>query len=167
MTTHRQIDSIVPPTVRPSTRSMTLAAVALAGLGACTSPGAGDGKTYVLVHGAWMGSAGWGPVADRLRDEGAEVRTLDLPAHGGDVTAPSAATLGGYVDRVSAELDAAGSRVILVAHSMGGVVISQAADRKPDQVESVVYIAAYVPVNGKSLLDIAMTDADSQVGPNL
>src|SRR6185369_16288092 len=90
MTTHRQIDS----TVRPSTSSAArkaLAAAALATLGACSSAGAGDGKTYVLVHGAWMGAAGWGPVADRLRAEDAEVRTLDLPAHGGDATAPAAA----------------------------------------------------------------------------
>src|SRR5258706_13125820 len=72
---------------------------------ACSSdPGAGDGKTYVLVHGAWMDSTGWTAVADLLRAEGAEVRAFDLPAHGADSTAAGAATLAGYVDRGSAEI---------------------------------------------------------------
>src|SRR3954469_1130541 len=108
-----------------------LVTIALAtALAACSSdPGPGAGKTYVLVHGAWMDSHGWDDVAGQLRDAGAEVRTFDLPAHGADPAAPSSATLAGYVDRVGEELDLAARPVILVGHSMAGIVISQVAEQ--------------------------------------
>ena len=111
-------------------------------------------KPYVLVHGAWMGGDGWDPVADQLRDAGASVRTFDLPAHGGDQTPVSGATLAGYVERVEAELDAVGEPVILVGHSMAGIVITQVAENRADDIASLVYIGAYVPANGQSLLDL-------------
>jgi pimeloyl-ACP methyl ester carboxylesterase len=141
--------------------------ITLASTIAACSSAPGDGKTYVLVHGAWMDSGGWTDVADRLRDEGATARTFDLPAHGADSTAAGAATLDGYVERVSAEIDAAGPPVILVGHSMAGIVISQLAERRPAEIERLVYIGAYVPANGQSLFDLAMSDADSEIGPHL
>jgi pimeloyl-ACP methyl ester carboxylesterase len=140
---------------------------AILALAACSSSQPGDGKTYVLVHGAWMGSAGWAPVADELRARGADVHLFDLPAHGDDATPASTATLAGYVDRVSAELDAADRPVILVGHSMGGVVITEVADRRPADIARLVYVAAYLPRDGESLLDLAMSDADSQIGAHL
>ncbi|HEY8142661.1 MAG TPA: alpha/beta fold hydrolase, partial [Kofleriaceae bacterium] len=79
-----------PRIARSLAIAMTLTAPALA---ACSSTGDGEGKTYVLVHGAWMGAAGWDPVADRLRDEDAEVLSPELPAHGDDPAAPAEATL--------------------------------------------------------------------------
>ena len=123
------------------------------------------GKSYVLVHGAWMGGGGWDPVAAHLRDAGATVRTLDLPAHGADTTPAGAATLAGYVQRVEAELPA--EPVILVGHSMAGVVLTQVAENRPDDIASLVYIAAYVPVNGQSLLDLAMQDHDTELPAHL
>src|SRR4051812_41407012 len=97
-------------------------------LAACSEDaGPGDGKTYVLVHGAWLDSTGWDTVATDLRDAGADVRTFDLPAHGADPTPVADATLAGYVDRVGEEIDAVGRPVILVGHSMAGIVISQLA----------------------------------------
>ena len=151
---------------------MTTARISLllaATLAACSSSddGAGDGKTYLLVHGAWMGAAGWQPVADRLRAEGAEVLTPELPAHGDDPGAAADASLAGYAERVTAAIDAADRPVILVGHSMGGMVISAAAEARPDGVARLVYLAAYLPASGQSLFDLAMTDGDSQVGEGL
>jgi len=139
----------------------------LAGLGlaACGQPG--DGKTYVLVHGAFMGASGWSEIADRLRDEGAEVRTFDLPAHGADTTPATAASLDAYVARVEAELDAVNDRAILVGHSMGGMVISQVAERRAADLAGLVYVAAYLPASGQSLFDLAMTDTGSELGAAL
>ncbi len=148
-------------------KSHHMLALTLASMVAACSSDPGDGKTYVLVHGAWMDSGGWTEVADRLRNEGADVRAFDLPAHGSDSTPASAATLDGYVERVSAEIDAAGTPVILVGHSMAGIVISQVAERRPADIEGLVYIGAYVPANGQSLFDLAMSDADSEIGPHL
>jgi pimeloyl-ACP methyl ester carboxylesterase len=145
----------------------TLSKVLLGGLAltACGQPG--DGKTYVLVHGAFMGAAGWGDLPDRLRDEGAEVRTFDLPAHGDDATPATAAQLDAYVARVEAELDDIDDRAILVGHSMGGIVISQVAERRAADLDGLVYVAAYLPQTGQSLLDLSMMDPGSQLGPAL
>jgi len=153
------------PTVLPSISdigglvkaSLDLAAA----LAACGHPG--DDKTYVLVHGAWLDKTGWDPVAAQLAREGAEVRTLDLPAHGSDPTPVSGASLAAYVDRVEAELDAAHHRVILVGHSMAGVVVSQVAAERGADLAAVVYLAAYVPQSGQGLLDLAMMDAGSEI----
>ncbi len=137
-------------------------------LAACSSSdGRGEGKTYVLVHGAWMGAAGWDPIADRLRAEGAEVLVPELPAHGEDPAPPGDASLAGYVERVAAAIDRAGAPVVLVGHSMGGVVVSATAEERAGDLESLVYVAAYVPEDGQSLFDLAMTDGDSEVGGNL
>jgi pimeloyl-ACP methyl ester carboxylesterase len=142
--------------------------LALAALAACSHPG--DDKTYLLVHGAWLDKTGWDPVAAHLARDGAEVRTLDLPAHGSDPTPVSGASLRAYVDRVEAELDAAvgdTGRTILVGHSMAGVVVSQVAAERGADLAAVVYLAAYVPQTGQGLLDLAMMDGNSQIGPSL
>jgi pimeloyl-ACP methyl ester carboxylesterase len=114
-----------------------------------------------------MGAAGWDPVADRLRDEDAEVLTPELPAHGDDPAAPAEATLAAYVERVAAAIDGAGRPVILVGHSMGGIVISATAEERSADIARLVYVAAYVPRSGESLFDLAMTDSDSDIGANL
>ena len=131
---------------------------------ACTSE---PKPAYVLVHGAWMGEAGWSDVAAELRAADAEVHAIDLPAHGSDPTPPSGASLDAYVASVSAELDAMHRPVVLVGHSMGGVVITQLAEQRPRDIARLVYVAAYVPTNGQSLFDLAMMDTDSQLGPSL
>lgn len=136
-------------------------------LAACSSSRPGDGTTYVLVHGAWMGAAGWEPVAERLRAEGAEVLVPELPAHGGDPAAAADASLAAYTDRVAAALDTASRPVILVGHSMAGVVISATAEARPADVARLVYLAAYLPESGQSLLDLATTDQDSELAASL
>jgi len=133
------------------------------------TPDAGPaaGKRYVLVHGAWLGAAGWTTVADRLRADGATVTTVELPAHGADTTPVADATFASYVARVDAAIDAAGGPVILVGHSMGGMVITQVAENRPSDLERLIYVAAFVPTDGQTLFALAMSDADSQIGPHL
>jgi len=153
--------SPVPTTLR------TALAIAMTALVACSSTGDGDGKTYVLVHGAWMGAAGWDPVAAQLRDEGASVIIPELPAHGADPAGPADATLAAYLDRVAGAIAQAERPVILVGHSMAGIVISASAERDPAGIAALVYVAAYVPTSGQSLFDLAMSDGDSEIGANL
>jgi pimeloyl-ACP methyl ester carboxylesterase len=57
--------------------------------------------------------------------------------------------------------------VVLVGHSLGGVVISEVAEKVPTKIEKLVYVAAFVPVSGQSLLDLAGTDTTSITGANL
>lgn len=122
---------------------------------------------YVLVHGAWMGAWAWDDVASGLRASGANVSIVELPAHGNDATPISSASLDAYVAKVGAVVDAQSQPVVLVAHSMGGVVATQVAEQKPDKIAKLVYLAAYVPKDGESLFALAMKDADSHVGSAL
>jgi len=121
----------------------------------------------VLVHGAFMGAWAWDAVAAKLRADGAKVTAVELPAHGADRAPVSGATLDAYVAKVEGAIDAAGEPVILVGHSMGGVVITQVAEQRPDKIAKLVYVAAILPKDGQSLQDLASKDAGSHLGPAL
>jgi len=100
----------------------------------------------VLVHGAFGGAWQWEPVLPGLLLVGHEVEALDLPRDPGT-------SLDDCVDRVC-EVLAAGPPAVLVGHSMGGMVITQAAARTPEQVVALVYTCAFIPGDGESLLDL-------------
>jgi pimeloyl-ACP methyl ester carboxylesterase len=136
------------------------AALALAG---CNS----SNKHFVLVHGAWMGAWAWTDVAAQLEAKGASVQTVELPAHGADTTPPTQVTLDSYVAAVVAAVDAAPSKPILVGHSMGGVVISQAAEQRASKLAELVYVAGFLPKNGDSLQSLSGADQGSHLGPAL
>lgn len=124
-------------------------------------------RSFVLVHGAWMGAWSWERVTPRLEAAGHEVRVVELPAHGDDATDPATTTLDGYRDAVLAAMADANEPVVLVAHSMGGMVISAAGQAEPEGVEALVYVAGYLPADGQSLLDLAFMDAGSILGEHL
>jgi pimeloyl-ACP methyl ester carboxylesterase len=107
----------------------------------------------VLVHGAFGRAAVWGRVAPGLRAAGHDVEAIDLPGQGDDTTPVGEVTLDRYAQRVCEAL-AAGPRAVLVGHSMGGMVITQAAARCPEQVDRLVYVAAFLPTDAQSLIDI-------------
>ncbi len=145
---------------------LSVAALAAASLlaGCAESPSAPtvEHRPVVLVHGAWMGAWAWDAVAADLRGRGFEVTVIELPGHGQDDTPAERLSLDGYVKAVTDTLPARG-HVVLVGHSMAGMVISQAAERVPDRIGELVYVAAYLPRNGESLYQLSQTDADSHV----
>jgi pimeloyl-ACP methyl ester carboxylesterase len=95
--------------------------------------------TVVLVHGAWHGAWCWDRVVPRLRDRGLEVVAVDLPGHGDD---PGPLTdLHGDAARVRAVIDELDGPVVLVGHSYGGVVVTEAGTHPA--VEHLVYLAAF------------------------
>jgi len=120
-------------------------------------------STIVLVHGAWSDHSAWKAVTPLLEAKGYQVLAVNLPGHGSDTTPFKSITLQSYVDAVKNEIGET-KNVILVGHSMAGIVISQVAEDMPGSIKKLIYLAAYLPVNGQSLLDIAKTDADSHVG---
>jgi pimeloyl-ACP methyl ester carboxylesterase len=107
----------------------------------------------VLVHGAFGRAACWDRVVPGLRAAGHEVEAIDLPGAGDDPTPVADLTLDRYAQRVC-EVLAAGPPAVLVGHSMGGMVITQAAARCPEHVARLVYVAAFLPSNGESLIDL-------------
>jgi pimeloyl-ACP methyl ester carboxylesterase len=144
-----------------------LLAASAAFLSACSSGDAVDGKSIVLVHGAWMGAWAWDDVKADLEARGATVTAVELPAHGADQTPLPSVTLRSYIDTVEVALDAARKPVMLVGHSMGGIVVTQAADERADQLDRLVYVTAFVPKDGDSLLSLSMQDPDSELGTAL
>ncbi|SNT37309.1 Pimeloyl-ACP methyl ester carboxylesterase [Asanoa hainanensis] len=99
--------------------------------------------TVVLVHGAFADASGWNDVAARLIRAGYPVVAPANPLRG--VASDSA-----YLASVLATLS---GPLVLAAHSYGGIVITNAATGNP-AVKALVYVAAFAPDQGESLLDV-------------
>lgn len=127
----------------------------------------GISKTFILVHGAWQAPWIWDKVEKQLSKAGQRTIVIELPAHGDDATLPVNTSLDIYRDKVIAAIDKIKGKVILVGHSMGGMVVSEVAERIPLKNEKLVYIGAFLPANGQSLLDLANMDQHSLLGPAL
>lgn len=109
---------------------------------------------FVLVHGAFHGGWCWEPVATLLTEAGHTVVTPDLPGAGDDDTPLEEVTLASATERVVQTLRSLEEPAVLVGHSMGGVVITQAAAQAPELVSRLVYLTAFRPAHGESLLDL-------------
>jgi pimeloyl-ACP methyl ester carboxylesterase len=122
----------------------------------------------VLVHGAFGGAWNWEPVLPGLRAAGHRVEAFDLPGSGEDTTPAADVTLDAYADR-ACDVLAHGEAAVLVGHSMGGVVVTQAAARSPEHVAQLVYLAAFAPADGQSLIELTQLPegAGDQVQANL
>lgn len=109
---------------------------------------------FVLVHGAFHGAWSLAELAQELRNAGHTVLTPDLPGAGEDSTPLGDVTLASATERVFEALRSLDGPAILVGHSMGGVVITQAAAKEPTRVSRLIYLTAFRPVDGESLLDL-------------
>jgi pimeloyl-ACP methyl ester carboxylesterase len=124
-------------------------------------------STYILVHGSWHGGWCWDKVKVYLEARGHTVFAPDLPGHGQDKTPIPEITLQRFVDRVCEVLDAQTEPAILVGHSMGGIVVTQTGEYRPDKIKTLVYVCAFLPRNGESLLQLAQQDKETLILPNL
>ncbi|SDF77121.1 alpha/beta fold hydrolase [Chitinophaga filiformis] len=124
-------------------------------------------QVYVLVHGAWQAPYVWDSVQADLVKKGNKVIVVELPGHGSDTTAPYRLSLDVYRDKVINAISEADSSVILVGHSMGGMVITSVAEKIPNKIRKLVYIGAFLPATGQALTDLAYSDPGSQLGPLL
>ncbi len=140
--------------MKPLTRRSSLVRLASFGaaglLGGCATEPAARREHFVLIHGGWHGAWCWSRLAARLRDAGHAVTAPDLPAHGDDATPLEEASLASYVKRVTDVLDASPQPVVLVGHSIGGMTIAQAAEERPGQVRTLVYLSAFVMGDGET-----------------
>jgi pimeloyl-ACP methyl ester carboxylesterase len=100
------------------------------------------GTTVVLVHGAFADGSSWGRVIPLLQAKGVKVIAVQNP-------------LSSLADDVAAAkrvIDAQPGKVVLVGHSWGGAVITQAGDS--DKVKALVYVAAFAPSEGETLSSV-------------
>jgi pimeloyl-ACP methyl ester carboxylesterase len=112
--------------------------------------------TVLLVHGAFAESASWNSVISRLRAESVDVVAVANPLR--SVSGDAA-----YLRDVIAGI---GTPVMLVGHSYGGMVITEAASRN-DAVVGLVYAAAFAPEHGESTFDLASRFPGSTLGEAL
>jgi pimeloyl-ACP methyl ester carboxylesterase len=111
---------------------------------------AGNDLTVALVHGAFADSSSWYGVIRELRAAGVAVRAVPNPLRG--VSHDAA-----YVASAMAQLP---GRVLAVGHSYGGAVITNAA-LPAGNVAGLVFVAAFAPDEGETLLDIESGSKDS------
>ena len=125
--------------------------------------------TFVFVHGAWHGSWCWDKVVSLIQQKGHNAITVDLPCRAGDDTKHSSVTVNDYAEKICSVINCQSEPVILVGHSMGGIMISQASEFCSTKIAKLVYVCAFLPADGQSLLDLANheTGADAKVLPNL
>jgi pimeloyl-ACP methyl ester carboxylesterase len=107
-------------------------------------------ETFVLVHGAFGSAAELAPVIPELESLGHRAIAVDLPC-----TDPGA-MLDDYARTVVAALDGLEPPIVVVGHSAGGATISLVPDLAP--VDRLVYVTAFVPEPGRSIIDIAGDD---------
>jgi len=109
-------------------------------------------ETFVLIHGAFSGGWSWSKVIPLLEKAGYETVAPDMPGHGKNrKTGAGEITLQTYVDCVLDVLDRQREPVILVGHSMGGMIVSQAAEYRPEKIKKLVYVCAFLLKDGESL----------------
>ena len=101
--------------------------------------------TFALVHGAWHGAWCWERLVEPLRRRGHDALAMELPGEDPD------AGLAEYADTIAAALEGVGGDVVLVGHSVSGLVLPLAASRRP--VRGIVYLAAFVPAAGESMAE--------------
>ncbi len=112
-------------------------------------------STYILIHGMAHGAWCWHKVVPLLQQAGHTVIALDLPGHGHDTAPIGQQSLESYAERVVSALDAQPAPVILVGHSMGGMVISRAAELRPTKIATLVYLCAYLPHGSLSIRELS------------
>lgn len=118
-------------------------------------------SAFVLVHGAWHGSWCWERVVPLLEAQGHTVFAPDLPGHGAHAADIRTISLDSYSVWVADIISQSPEPVVLVGHSMAGMVISQVAERYPQSIAHLVFVSAFVPQNGDTLLEMAMRDGAS------
>lgn len=152
---------ITRPT-RPA-RLVTLLGVAAVGLSvtALALPGTAGATprqpvrpTIVLEHGAFADASSWDGVVERLQQADYPVVAAANPLRG---PAVDAAYLRSVVEHIDGP-------VVLVGHSYGGTVISQAATGLEEKVKALVYIAAFLPDTGESSLGLTNKFPGSTLG---
>ena len=96
-------------------------------------------KNVVLVHGGFVDGSGWEGVYNELKKDGYTVSIVQNPT----------LSLQGDADAAKRIIDAQGEQVVLVGHSYGGAVITEAGN--DPNVGALVYVAAFVPDKGESV----------------
>lgn len=122
-------------------------------------------KTFILIHGSWHSAWNWHRVKPILEGQGHTVLAIDLPGMGRDKTPIQEVTFAKTVAKIVALIDDIEDQVILVGHSKNGILISQVAEYRPEKIEKLIYLAAYLIPNGKSQASYSAQDTQGLLKP--
>ena len=111
--------------------------------------------SFLLIHGAWHGGWAFDRLRPMLEAAGHATAAPDLPGMGARAAVLGKVTLRGWADFVIEAARALPPPVILCGHSRGGIILSVAAERAPERFAALVYIAAFLNPDGRSLNDMA------------
>ncbi len=135
--------------------AVLLAVLALSALSSSAAPAVSASKpTVVIVHGAFADASGWTGVIKRLQRQGYTVIAPANPLRG-------VASDAAYIRSFLATID---GPIILVGHSYGGMVITNAATGNPN-VKALVYVAAYAPDEGDTIASLEQLAPGGGIGP--
>jgi pimeloyl-ACP methyl ester carboxylesterase len=113
---------------------------------------------YFLIHGAWHAGWCWDYFVPLLKTtKPCDVHVLNLSGMG----------LADYVQLVSEEIKKQDRPVILVGHSLAGLIVSQVGENLPHHVKQIIYIAAYIPENQHSMRDEIKNSIPGQLDEDL
>jgi pimeloyl-ACP methyl ester carboxylesterase len=118
--------------------------------------------TFILVHGGAHGGCCWDRLVPVLEARGHRALAPDLAGMGEDKTPIAEVTMDRWGDDIAALARAQDEKVVLVGHSRGGPVISEAGERAPEAMLGLVYLTAVLLQNG-----MAGTDSFGTVDPDL
>jgi pimeloyl-ACP methyl ester carboxylesterase len=122
-------------------------------------------KTFILIHGSWHGAWNWHRVIPILEKAGHRAFAIDLPGKGSDKTPVEEVTMDNCVEKICRLIDSLDDKVILVGHSKNGIMISQTAELRPHRIEKLVYLAAYLIPNGKTMREYSLADTHGVLKP--
>lgn len=134
---------------------LALAIPATQGVAAVKAAPPAGVKNVLLVHGAWADGSSWNKVIAKLHADGYNVTAVQLPL-------TSLADDVAVVQRALARED---GKTLLVGHSYGGVVITEAG--VDPKVAGLVYVAAFAPDAGESALSLTRTGPATPIGADL
>ena len=122
-------------------------------------------KTFILIHGSWHNAWNWHKVVPLLEAQRHKAIAIDLPGMGRDKTPIEQVRMQLTVQKICEIIDQQEGKVILVGHSKNGIMISQAAEFRPDKIEKLVYLAAYLIPNGKTQREYSIQDTQGVLKP--
>jgi pimeloyl-ACP methyl ester carboxylesterase len=108
----------------------------------------------ILIHGAWAGAWVWQRLIPFLIRAGLSCCAVDLPGNGSDGVDPAAVSFESYLDKVHGVIGKLDRPVSLIAHSGGGNVATAVAERWPESVSRIVYVAGMMLPHGASFIDV-------------
>lgn len=122
-------------------------------------------KTFILIHGSWHSAWNWHRVTPILEQRGHTVHAVDLPGMGRDKTPIKEVTMKSTVKHICQLIDSIEGKIVLVGHSKNGIMISQVAEYRPEKIEKLIYLAAYLIPDGKTQGEYSVQDTDGVLKP--